>query len=234
MTDAFMGRLAGLILFAAAVASAQDQLTTLQQAAAKTTADWDAVAGSLEARVARMLPCDKRVRAAIDEVSQASDARLAALSRYLQAASAQARKDAEAARAALADHEKNAHEIEAERTEPQQDLTAVEAQLADLVESAKRRAALDGAQKKLEAIAAAARQRVEAEDQQAGRFAALSASLRELAAAYDSRQKAVEGEISALAIETTRWSDFYAARFARAQTECSITNAAPARPRKKK
>jgi hypothetical protein len=43
--------------------------------------------------------------------------------------------------------------------------------------------------------------------------------------------------MAAVAAEALHWSEYYAARLSRAQTECSITNQGPAsttRPRKKK
>jgi hypothetical protein len=203
----------------------------LQEAAAKKTADWETLARALDAKLARLLPCDPRSRADIDDVSRASEARLAALQLYLQTAAAEAKRDAQAARAALTEQEIATREMETERAEAQQERVAIEGQLADLTESAKHRESLESARKKLEGIAAAARQRVANTEQQAARRAALNKSLGGLASAYESRQRAMEAEVSTLAIETLRWSDYYSARILRAQTECTITDSSP---RKKK
>ena len=79
-------------LFAAAVAMAQNApaptLASLAQTARQKAADWDTLAQALDASIGRLLPCDPKGPAAIEEVSRASDARLAALADYLQAASA--------------------------------------------------------------------------------------------------------------------------------------------------
>jgi len=232
------------VLMTAAAAAAQDKPDkpdkpadaplSLQELAAKKSAEWDALAGSLEAKLARMLPCDARVQTSIEEVSRASEARLTALGQYLKDAAAQAKSEAEAARTALADQELTARDMESERAEAEQERAAVEAQLADLGESAKHREILEGARQKLEAIASVVRQRVAAADQQAERRAALTASLQDLVAAYDARQHALEGGIVAAEREAVRWTEYYSARQARAQTECSITNQAPSRPQQKK
>jgi hypothetical protein len=226
-------------LFVLMTTSAAAQVTppaasaSLQEVAEKRSAEWDALAGSLEAKLARMLPCDARVRTTIEEVSRASEARLTALSQYLKSTAAQAKRDAEAARSAMAEQEMNAREMDAERAEAHQEEAAVDAQLADLTDSAKRRGSIDGAQKKLEAIASALRQRASVADQQTERRAALTASLRDLIGASDARQQAFEGEIVVTDRETARWAEYYAIRLERAETECSLTNQAP-KPRQQK
>ena len=73
-----------------------------------------------------MLPCDPRVKAAIEEVSRASQARLASLSDYLQAAGAQAKADAERARKASADAATAAKEAGVELTEAEQQRAAID------------------------------------------------------------------------------------------------------------
>jgi chromosome segregation ATPase len=228
----------GLFILMVAAAAAQDKppeaAPSPQELAAKKSAEWEALAGNLEAKIARMLPCDARVRTSIEEVSRASDSRVAALAQSLQEAAAQARRDAEAARSALAEQEMHAREMEAERAEAEQEQAAVDAQLADLSENAKRRAALDGAMTKLESIAASLKQRVATAEEQNARRASLTASLRDLVGSYDARLQALETSILAASKEATRWKEYYAARVARAQTECSLTNQAPRRQPKKK
>jgi DNA repair exonuclease SbcCD ATPase subunit len=225
-----------LVLLAASVLFAQqpgDPLVALQQAAEKKTADWEALAKTLESRVARMLPCDSRVRTSIEDVSHASDARTAALAQYLQAAAAQAHADAQKVAQALATQEGAAHESEVERAEDEQERIAIDAQLADLSESLKRRPQLADAQKSLVAISALIRQRASSAQQQVTQRAALTAALRDLGAAYEARDKAIQAEVAAAGVEEARWKDYYAARIARAQTECAITTA-PSRPTQQK
>src|SRR5260221_14284400 len=64
----------------------------------KLTNDWYTLANSLEPRITRMLPCDPRVRTAIDEVSRASSARTFALNTYWQSQSAQSKAQIEVLR----------------------------------------------------------------------------------------------------------------------------------------
>lgn len=209
-------------------------MAALQQSVDQKTADWDSLARTLESRLARMLPCDPRVRTAIEDVNKASDARLAALSQYWQAAAAQAHADVLSVAKALADEDAAARDVDTARAEAEQQRIAVDAQLADLADSLKRRAQLDEAGKALTAIAEQVRQRVAAADQESAKRTALTAALRDLQVACLAREKSIQTEIAALTIETARWSDYYASRIARAHTECSITNQGPTRPLRKK
>lgn len=232
-----LGKFGFLLVLTVSVMAAQEAAPaqpSALQAVEKQSAAWQTLAASLESRIARMLPCDARVRAAIDEVSQASEMLLAARAQYLQATAAEAKRDLESAEAALAAEQAGTRETEIEAAEADQDRVAVEGLLADLTESVKTKAALEGAQTKLESITAMVRQRVAGTQQQASRQTALTAVLRELVAAFQVRQKAIDAEVNALAAEGPRWTEYYAARAARAQTECSITQAkgSPA-PRKK-
>jgi chromosome segregation ATPase len=195
-------------------------------------AEWDTLARGLEAKLARMLPCDPRAAEALDQVKRASDARLSAISRYLESAAAQAKADVEKSRKALAEEETATKESEVERTEAEQLRAAIDGQLADLTESIKRRAALDDARQKLNEIRARVEQRIDNNQQQSQRHAALAASLRDLVTVYEAQQKAVADNISALAVETARWNEYYTARITRAQTECSITNQRPTQRKK--
>ena len=226
---------AGILLSAAAwgQVAATDPLAPLQQNAAKKAADWDALAKVLEVKLARMLPCDPRVRAAIEEVGKASDARLAALAQYLQAAAAQAKAGAERIQRLLADQESAAKETETEKAEADQERAAIEGRAADLAESAKRRESLSEAQKKLAEIAALSRERSARAAELGAHQETLIDALRQVASTYQARQKALDTELSALVIETSRWGEYYAARSSRAQTECAVTNPAGPASRKK-
>src|ERR1700687_2232983 len=74
----------------------------LQENAAKRTTEWSTLATGLERRLARLLPCDPRVRTSIEEVSRASDARTVALTSYWTTASIQSKAQIEAIRSLLA------------------------------------------------------------------------------------------------------------------------------------
>ena len=224
------------MVFAGVCAFAQppaDPLIALQHTVEKKTAEWDALAKTLESKLARMLPCDPRVRSTIEEVNRASDARLAALSQYLQGAAAQARAGAQKVEQAVAMQQITAREMETEGAEAEQERIAIDAQLADLAESLRRQAQLSDVHKALETIAGLVRQRASTVQQETQR-AALTAALTDLAAAQQAREKAIQAEIAATAAEASRWNDYYAARIARSQTECSIINQGPAPQRKKK
>lgn len=225
--------LAAMLTFAQQPANALSA-AALEQLAEKKSADWNALAKALEAKLVRLLPCDPRTPGSIEEVKNASESRLAAGLQYLQAAAVQAHADTEMVAQAIAAQEAAARESDSERAEADQERIAVEAQLADLADSFKRRAALSDAQKALAVIVDLARQRGLAAQNQAARRNSLLTALGELLAASQARETAIQTEIAALNLETARWNDYYAARIARAQTECVITNQAPRSPQRKK
>jgi hypothetical protein len=226
-----------IFVFLAASARAQvnsaDPLAALQVVAEKRSADWDTLARGLEVKLARMLPCDPRARTSIEEVSRASDARLTALGQYLQASAAQAKADVARIQRLLAEQESAAKDVEIEKAEADQERAAIEGRASDLAESSKRRPSLAEAQKKLAEIAAMTRERTARAQEEVARRQALASALRQIGEAYQVRQKAIEMELSALVIETSRWGEYYAARMARAQTECSVTNPTGPPQRKK-
>jgi len=223
-------------VFAPAVlpqAAPADPSVSARETAAKRTAEWEALAKTLDAKIARMLPCDPRAKAAIEEVSRSSEARMAALGEVLKIALAQANADAERVRLALAAEDASLREVETERADSEQERVAVDGQLADLTASAKRREGLEEARKKLADIEAITTSRVKDADDLFQLRATLDISLRDLLAAGHARQTAIQNEQAALVAEASRWTDYYAVRLARAQTECSITGPAALPQRKK-
>jgi chromosome segregation ATPase len=218
-----------LLLTVAAPAQEGTQLPSLAETAAKASAAWANLAKGVEGRIARMLPCDPRLTAAIEEVSQASEARLAAVNQYVQAAVLESQQDSETARAALTVEQASARELETDRAEIEQERIAVEGQLSDLTDSAKRRPALEDARVKLQQIASSLDARGADLQAQIAKRATLVASLGAVLSARQARQRALEAQLSALPVETQRWNDYYAARLARARTECEITNPSHAR-----
>jgi hypothetical protein len=237
-----MGRTAMLWLLSAASLIGQekpgDTLAPLRDLAAKRAADWDALAQGLDGRIARLLPCDPRVRGAIDEVSRASEARLASLMEYLRAAAQKATDDSSATRLLIPNQEAFAAVLNTEHAEADAERAGIEAQLLDLGESAKQRTRLEEAQRALADIAGMARQRTLQVLEQAGRSAALTASLLALDQSYQNEQAALQSELEASSLESARWNEYYAARIERAQTECAITGGAgapdPRSPQRKK
>jgi hypothetical protein len=215
-------------------AAAQPTATaSLRQIAETKSAEWETLAKALDAKIARMLPCDPRVKSAITEVIRASEARLAALGEAMKGAVDRAAADSEHARVAVADEEGRRRESAAERVDSGQERAAAEGQLADLTESAKRRPAFEEARQKLAGLAAQVAQRASDREEAVKLETLLDASLRELLVACQAREQALRKEQAALTLEASRWSEYYAARLARAQTECTITNPANA-PKTKK
>ena len=196
--------------------------------------EWNTLAGNLELRLARLLPCDPRVRTSVEEVNRASDARLVALTSYWSAVSITSKVQIAAIQGLLAQEEARAADWPKDRAEAQVDVTATTSQAASLGPGMRQLPALAVPQKNLEAIA----QRYQVLEQQAQdretSMSQLVQDLRDLLKGSQARQAALEDQLKAIATEGQRWSAYYAARQARAQIECSITNAgaapAPARP----
>jgi chromosome segregation ATPase len=235
-------RLSGLVaLFgAAALGPAQDRPPSAPSEAAqlaeKTAGEWSALASSLEQRVARLLPCDPRVRSDIEEAARASDARFAALTSYWQEIAKRSNEQAEAARTLIAGNDPRIADWKADRTDSEQEQTRLAAQVADLRESVGQQSALATAVRVLNGIsqsAAAATKQAATREEAAAK---LDANLHELTTATEARQAAIENELKALATENSRWSAYYGARVTRAQMECSLTSPAadPARTPAKK
>jgi hypothetical protein len=208
----------------AAAQDKPDAAAALRQAADKTAADWDALARTLEPRIARLLPCDPNSRAAVEEVSRASEARLAALTAYLKVAAAKAKDDTEAAKQVLAVQASLAGGWNTERTEADEQGAAIEAQVADLKESMRKRGTLAGAEQVLVEIARMVKERGTKSTDLAARKDVVNALLGDLVVAYQDRQTALEKESAQLAAETARWNAYYTARLARAAMECTIIN----------
>ena len=231
-------RIGFLWIFAAVAVLAQDKAAqdkpaqdksaglfpSLQQNVEKRTSEWDALANSLEGRIGRLLPCDQRVRGAIDEVSRASEARIVALTEYWLAVSAASKTQTEAVRRLMAQEEASAADRKTDQADAEQEKVAVNAQLTDLGESAKRLPSLAAAQKALEALAQSSARMATLAAERGQTAERLSQELRDLLAATQARQTAIENAMKALAAEGLRWSGYYASREARAQTECTITN----------
>lgn len=212
---------------------APDALATLRQTADKTAADWSALASGLAQKIATLLPCDPTARAAVEEVSRASSARLAALSAYLNAAVARARQDTEDAKRVLAAQAALGGAWNTERAEADQERTAIEAQIADLKESMRKRGSLAAAERVLVEIDKIVKDRSARADDQASRKDRLDTLLGGLVVACQDRQTALENESVLLDAETSKWSDYYTARIARAVTECSIIDPAAAKRKRR-
>lgn len=213
-----------LILAVAPFASGEDTLAALREKADKTSATWEALAKGLETKIARLLPCDPSSRAAVEEVTRASDARLLAQSAYLKAAATQAKSDTDAAKRVLAAQAALAGGWNTERAEADQERTAIEALVADLKESMRKRGALVEAEKVLVELAKMVNDRSVKSEEQASGGGTITGMIGDLVIAYQDRQTAFQNEVALLDAESVKWTSYYTARLARAATECSITN----------
>jgi hypothetical protein len=200
------------------------------QIAEKRANEWNILASNLEQRVARLLPCDARVRTAIEEVSRASEARFTAMNAYWQEVAKMSASQADVARKLIAENNARIADWKADRADSEQEQTQLAAQTSDLRESERQQAALANAERVLNGISQSAAAATKQASAREDASAKLDPSLNELIAATESRQAAIENERKALATENGRWSAYYAARITRAQMECSITGAADSAP----
>jgi hypothetical protein len=204
----------------------------LQDSAAKRTAEWTILESNLELRLARLLPCDARVRAAIEEVSRATDARAVARTSYWTTISLRSKAQIEAIRGLLAEEEGRAGDWSKDRADAQVDVATTTAQAASLGPGIRQLPALAALQKNLEAIAQMYRVLEAQSQERANNMGQLVSDLRELLKASEARQAAIEDQLKAVGTESQLWSAYYTARQARAEVECSITSPAqaPLRP----
>ncbi len=211
------------VLTAAAQGGAEANLAGLSQTAQQTESAWLALARDMDARVARMLPCDARATAAIDEARTASEVRLVALSAYLQEAVAEAGRETEEARGVLATSRESLNGVTVERTDIEQERAGLESQILNLTESVNQRAALGGALDQLKQIQTMVQSRAGKAAQEAASGDQVLTLLGDLVTAFEAREGALRKESAALASERVRWTAYYDDRMARARLECSIT-----------
>jgi len=217
---------------AAGALHAQDaganSLPALQDAAAKRTAEWNTLTLSLELRLARMLPCDPRVRTAVDEVGRAADTRTVALTSYWNMVSLQSKAQVEAIRGLLTLEQQRAEDWATDKTEAEQEVAATSAQAAALKASLQQVPALANPQKSLESLVESNQMLAAQARERETNGGLLVDELRDLLKASQTRQSAIEGQLKSVSEEGQRWSAYYAARQARAQIECVIINPAAA------
>ena len=224
------------VAFAAAGAlfaqdSGANSPAALQDSAARRTVEWTTLESNLELRLARLLPCDARVRAAIEEVSRAADARTVARTSYWTSISLRSKAQVETIRGMLAEEEGRAGDWSKDLADAQVDVATTSAQAASLGPSIRQLPALAAPQKNLEAIAQIYRVIEAQSSERANGTGQLAGDLRELLKASQARQATIENQLKAAGAEGQLWSAYYAAREARAQIECSITSPAQAPPR---
>ena len=208
-----------------------DALSGFQANAEKRSAEWTTLAVNLEQRVTRLLPCDPRIRTAIEETSRASEARITALSTYWLGVAGNSRSQIEVARRLLTQEEARREDWTAERTHADEERAALTEQAGFLAVSANRLAALSDAQKSLAATQQAVQQIHASIQAREASGEQLRGELRDLIAAMQARQNDIDAQVKLIAVEGTRWGAYYDARQKRAQMECAITNPGADAPR---
>lgn len=234
--DMFRLRILGqiyLCLLTAAAAAGQNataqnpstpaSLADLEKAVQNRTAEWDRLAQNLELSLIRLLPCDPKIAASITAVNRASGARITAVAAYLEAANHQAELQANAARQVLASAQGLGTDLAAEKSGMAPERAAVDGLIVNLNQSLQRRPSLSAPADGLKQVLADQQQRADAVDSSASHAAAASMDLADLVMQLDARRSAWSGVQSAFQGEAVRWNAYYAARLARAQTECNIT-----------
>ena len=228
-------------LLAAGIALAQDAapnpavpapsaLNVLEKTVQVRTAAWQKLAEGLDASIQHLLPCDPKAAAAITEASKASEARIAAMTEFLQEAGKQAAAQTAAARGILTSLPTLGTELSTETSEVAGEQAAVSGQFAALTGTAAGRSFFNGAQDGLRRIVALEQQRSNSEDSGMGHFSSAAAALRDLVALLQDREKSLKETQAAFESESSGWGAYYAARLARAQTECAITKSVPVVP----
>ena len=198
------------------------------------TAAWNRLSQNLETSLIRLLPCDAKVTALIGDVSKASEARLAAIKSYLEAAKRQAVLQSGAAKELLASAQGLDADLSGEKSDLGPDRAALAGQIANLTPGAQRQASFGPALDVLKQIQVTEQQRSDSVDSAMGHAATAAMALNDLVVQLQARQAALNDVQSALDAESARWGAYYSARLARAQTECTITRGAAAPAGKKK
>ena len=207
---------------------APSSLPALQQSVSQRTAEWNTLATNLELRVARLLPCDPQARAAIDEVSRASEARSVALTSYWTVASLQSKTQVESIRGLLTQEEDRVGDWVVDASQARTDVGFAAALETSLASGVPQIQALANPQKDLEAIAEQYRLLEKQAQDRVAAHGRLIDDLRELLNTGQTRQAAIDERLRTVGVEGQRWSAYYAARQARAQTECFLINPAAA------
>jgi hypothetical protein len=233
-----MYRLLFSLTLASALLPAQDaptplslappSLTALRQSAEQKTQTWETMAKALEPKIRGLLPCDPKIEAEVEEVSRASDARLAALGAYFGAVLKETSARAAQANRLLDSRTKIGSEfLETEHAEGIEERAGTEFQISSLAANAVRKPELNPADAALRDVAAMVEKRNLLMVQQSTRADSLSNSLRALGAQSQAAEAAMTALANAHTNEAIQWRLYYAARLARVGAECTAINPTP-------
>lgn len=216
---------------AAQSASAPNALAALEQNVQQKTGQWNKLAQNLELSIVKLLPCDPKATAAITEVNRASQARIDAIAAYLKEASRQAGLQLDAAKKVLESAQTVGADLAAEKSDLVSERSGIASQITNLTQSSQNRSSFTPALDELKQISTVEQQRSEALDAATSHTDPAAAALSDLVMQLEARQAAWKDIQAAFNSEGERWTAYYAARLARAQTECSITRGPAAAPR---
>ena len=204
------------------LAQAQE-LSSLYDSAQQAEVKWLELAGALDGKLARMLPCDTRVTQSIEEVRTASTQRLSDLNRYMSALSVTATTDAQHLAELSAEIDALLEVSVEEAADTEQERIAVEEMVTMLTASAQRQRSLEPALEILKQIQQSVALRSDLSSEQTDAASALLTAVAALGQIYQERQTAIEDERRALDAERAQWTTYYSTRLSRAQLECTIT-----------
>ena len=189
----------------------------------KRTAEWSRLAQNLDPALVRLLPCDPKVATSITEVSKASDARVAAVTAYLESAIGEAQRQTEGARQVLTSAQALSGDLSAEKSDLVAERAGLDGQIANLTQSSASRGSFSIPGETLKQTLALQQQRSDTIDSATAHGQAAGSALSDLIVQLQARQTAWADVRTAFETEAARWTAYYAARQARAQMECSIT-----------
>ena len=198
-------------------------LAPLEQNLKTTETAWVNLARDLDSKLARLLPCDATAAKTIQDVSTASQARIAALTAYLKAAADKAAADAIVARNIRDGEQGRLASIPAERTDTEQERAGIESQLRNIAESVRAKPGLAASEFQLKQLESMTRERAALTAKQAADGPAVVEKLNTLIAALGRREAALRQTAAAVTAENESWEQYYAARLARTKTECTVT-----------
>jgi hypothetical protein len=115
-----------------------------------------------------------------------------------------------------------------ERTDAEQAQARLQEQILDLKESQRTISALSTSSRVLDGVARNSDALISQSSERDASVMQLNARLAEVVRASALRDAAIENHMRAINGERYRWAAFYAARIARAQTECSLTGSSRA------
>ncbi len=140
--------------------------------------------------------------------------------------SLQSKTQAEAIRGLLTQEEDRVGDWVVDGSQARSDIGFATALGTSLASSVSQVPALANPQKDLEAIAEQYRSLEKQAQDRAAAYGKLIDALRELLNTSQTRQAAIDERVRTVGAEGSRWSAYYAARHARAQSECFLINPA--------